>query len=41
MTKYVTIAYGDRAGYDETDPSVRDAAQEQDARLRAERRCEW
>ena len=36
MAKFVTIGYGDRAGYDRTDASVRDAAHEHDARLRAE-----
>ena len=35
MPKFVTIGYGDRAGYEHTDPSVREAAHEQDARLRA------
>jgi hypothetical protein len=35
MPKFVTIGYGDQAGYDRTDPEVRDAAHEQDARLRA------
>jgi hypothetical protein len=25
MPKFVTIGYGDRAGYDRTDPPVRDA----------------
>lgn len=35
MAKFVTIGYGDRAGYERTDPSVRDAAHEHDARLRA------
>ena len=35
MPKFVTIGYGNRAGYDQTDPSVRDAAHEQDARLQA------
>ena len=36
MPKFVTIGYGDRAGYDRTDPEVRDAAHEHDERLRAE-----
>jgi hypothetical protein len=36
MPTFVTIGYGDQAGYDRTDPSVRDAAHEHDARLRAE-----
>jgi hypothetical protein len=35
MAKYVTIGYGDRDGYDRTDPAVRDAAHAHDARLRA------
>jgi hypothetical protein len=33
---FVTIGYGDRAGYDRTDPKVRDAAHEHDERLQAE-----
>jgi hypothetical protein len=33
MPKFVTIGYGDRAGYDATDAGVRDAAHEHDARL--------
>lgn len=36
MPKFVTIGYGDRAGYDRTPRSVRDAAHQQDARLRSE-----
>ncbi|TJW03593.1 MAG: transcription initiation protein [Mesorhizobium sp.] len=36
MPKFVTIQYGDRAGYDRTPQPVRDAAHEQDARLRSE-----
>ncbi|HEX2377530.1 MAG TPA: hypothetical protein VHI30_08225 [Gaiellales bacterium] len=36
MPKFVTIGYGDRAGYGRTDPAVRDAAHEHDARLRDE-----
>ena len=32
----MTIGYGDRAGYDETDPSVRDVAHPHDARLQTE-----
>jgi hypothetical protein len=36
MPKFVTIGYGDRAGYERTDPGVRNAAHEHDARLRAE-----
>ena len=34
MAKFITIGYGDREGYDRTDPAVRDAAHEHDARLR-------
>lgn len=33
MPRYVTIGYGDRAGYDRTDPAVRAAAHEHDRRL--------
>ena len=33
MAKFVTIGYGDREGYDSTDPAVRDAAHAHDARL--------
>jgi hypothetical protein len=33
---FVTIGYGDREGYDETDPSIRNAAHEHDEGLRAE-----
>lgn len=36
MAKFVTIGYGDQAGYDRTDATVRDAAHAQDARLRQE-----
>lgn len=36
MPRFLTIGYGDRAGYDRTDPAVRDAAHRQDARLSAE-----
>jgi len=36
MAKFVTIGYGDQAGYDRTDASVRDAAHEHDARLQAD-----
>lgn len=32
--KFVTIGYGDQAGYDRTGPAVRDAAHAHDARLR-------
>jgi hypothetical protein len=33
---FVTIGYGDRAGYDQTEPSVREAAHAHDERLRAD-----
>ena len=33
MAKFLTIGYGDEIGYNRTDPSVRDAAHEHDARL--------
>lgn len=36
MPMFVTIGYGDREGYDRTDPTVRDAAHEHDAQLRSE-----
>jgi len=35
LPRFVTIGYGDRAGYDQTDPAARDAAHEHDERLRA------
>ncbi len=34
MAKFVTIGYGDQAGYDRTNAAVRDAAHADDARLR-------
>ena len=34
MARFVTIGYGDQAGYDRTDAAVRDAAHAHDARLR-------
>jgi len=34
MPKFVTIGYGDRAGYDQTAPEVRDAAHAKDAELK-------
>jgi hypothetical protein len=34
MPKFMTIGYGDRAGYDRTDPAIRDAAHAHDAELR-------
>lgn len=36
MPKFITIGYGDQAGYDRAAVSARDAAHEQDAKLRAE-----
>lgn len=36
MAKFVTIGYGDRAGYDRTNPAARDAAHEQDKKLQAD-----
>jgi hypothetical protein len=36
VTKFVTIGYGDRAGYDRAAPSIRDAAHRHDERLRAD-----
>jgi hypothetical protein len=36
LPTFVTIGYGDRAGYDRTDPAVRDAAHRHDAGLRAD-----
>lgn len=35
MALFVTIGYGDRAGYDRTDEAVRDRAHAHDERLRA------
>lgn len=35
MATFITIGYGDRAGYERTEPSVRDAAHAHDARMRA------
>ena len=36
MPKFITIGYGDRAGYDRTPQAVRDAAHAQDAKLVSE-----
>jgi hypothetical protein len=36
MPRFVTIGYGDRAGYDRTEPAVRDAAHQHDERLLAQ-----
>jgi len=33
MSKFITIGYGDRNGYDNTEASIRDAAHAHDARL--------
>jgi hypothetical protein len=35
MPTFIAIAYGDQAGYDATDPAVRDAAHAHDERLAA------
>lgn len=37
MPMFITIGYGDQAGYDRTPRVVRDAAHEQDVKLRSER----
>jgi hypothetical protein len=36
MAKFITIGYGDREGYDRTDPAVRDAAHAHDALMLGE-----
>jgi hypothetical protein len=36
VAKFVTIGYGDREGYDRTEPAIRDAAHAHDERLRSE-----
>jgi hypothetical protein len=36
VARFVTIGYGDRAGYERTDPAIRDAAHRHDDRLRTE-----
>lgn len=36
MPMFVTIGYGDREGYDRTDPTIRDVAHEHDAQLRSQ-----
>jgi hypothetical protein len=36
MPMFVTIGYGDREGYDGTEPAVREAAHAHDARLRGD-----
>lgn len=35
MAKFITVGYGDEKGYEQTDPSVRNAAHENDARIKA------
>lgn len=35
MPTFITIGYGDQAGYDRTEPAVRDAAHARDAELQA------
>ena len=35
VTRFVAIGYGDHAGYDRTDPAIRDAAHHHDERLLA------
>jgi len=35
VPRFVTIGYGDRAGYDRTDAAIRDAAHQHDERLLA------
>jgi len=36
MAKFMTIGYGDQAGYDRTPPDIRDAAHAHDARMKAD-----
>lgn len=35
MPKFITIGYGDAAGYERTEPSIRDAAHAHDAQMKA------
>lgn len=35
MAKFITVGYGDKKGYENTDSSVRDAAHSHDAKLKA------
>jgi hypothetical protein len=35
MPRFMTIGYGDRQGYEQTDPAIRDRAHEHDDHLRA------
>lgn len=34
MATFITIGYGDRAGYDRTDPAIRNEAHSHDSRMR-------
>ena len=36
MAMFVTVGYGDREGYDQTAPAIRDAAHAHDARLQSD-----
>ncbi len=36
MAKFITIGYGDAAGYERTSPTVRNAAHAHDARMKAD-----
>jgi hypothetical protein len=36
MPKFITIGYGDQAGYDRTPQAAKDASHKQDARLKSE-----
>ena len=36
MAKFITVGYGDEAGYKRTESSLRDAAHAQDVRMKAE-----
>ena len=36
MAKFITVGYGDKAGYDRTSPAVRDAAHAHDAQMKAD-----
>jgi hypothetical protein len=35
VAKFITVGYGDEKGYEQTNPSVRDAAHAHDARMKA------
>ena len=35
MAKFITIGYGDKTGYERTDPALRDAAHAHDAQMKA------